>query len=147
MFALPDAKTILDVAGVKGRIVKIGKMARPASNIEFGASNHVASAVISYMTFDRSIRSGMNIKYDKKILMLCRSFFPTSDYDRRKEPRNIKEKEGKTIFWGIKNALIKNPNARIIYHRGDIGKEPMIMIFGTEPSEVYSKTKMILENY
>lgn len=147
VFALPDAKTILDVAGVKGRIVKIGKMARPASNIEFGASNHVASAVISYMTFDRSIRSGMNIKYDKKILMLCRSFFPISDYDRRKEPRNIKEKEGMTIFWGIKNALIKNPNARIIYHRGDIGKEPMIMIFGTEPSEVYSKTKMILENY
>jgi hydroxymethylpyrimidine/phosphomethylpyrimidine kinase len=147
VFALPDAKTVLDVAGVKGRIVKIGKMARPVSNIEFGASNHVASAVISYMTVDRSIRSGMNIKYDKKILMLCRSFFPISDYDRREEPRNVKEKDGMTIFWGIKNALIKNPNARIIYHRGDIGKEPMIMIFGTEPAEVYNKTKMILENY
>ena len=147
VFALPDAKTVLDVAGVKGRIVKIGRMARPASNIEFGASKHVASAVISYMTVDRSVRSGMNIKYDKKILMLCRSFFPISDYDRRKEPRNIKKKEGMTIFWGIKNALIKNPNARIIYHRGDIGKEPMIMIFGTDPSEVYNNTKMILENY
>ena len=147
VFALPDAKTILDVAGVKGRIIKIDNSARTASDIEFGASKHVASAVLSFMTVDRSIRSGMNIKYDKKILLLCRSFFPISYYDRRKEPRNIKEKEGMTIFWGIKNALIKNPNARIIYHRGDIGKEPMIMIFGTEPSEVYSKTKMILENY
>jgi hydroxymethylpyrimidine kinase / phosphomethylpyrimidine kinase / thiamine-phosphate diphosphorylase len=147
VFALPDAKTILDVAGVKGRIIKIGNTARPASDIEFGASKHVASAVLSFMTVDRSIRSGMNIKYDKKILLLCRSFFPISYYDRRKEPRNIKKKEGMTIFWGIRSALVKNPKAQIICHRGDIGKEPMIMIFGKDPADVYNKTKKILENY
>jgi hydroxymethylpyrimidine kinase/phosphomethylpyrimidine kinase len=147
VFALPDAKTVLDVAGVKGRIIKIGDTARPASDIEFGASKHVASAVLSFMTVDRSIRSGMNIKYDKKTLLLCRSFFPISCYDRRKEPRNIKKKEGMTIFWGIRSALIKNPKAQIICHRGDIGKEPMIMIFGKDPAEVFNKTKIILENY
>jgi hydroxymethylpyrimidine kinase / phosphomethylpyrimidine kinase / thiamine-phosphate diphosphorylase len=147
VFALPDAKTILDVAGVKGRIIKIDNSARPASDIEFGASKHVASAVLSFMTVDRSIRSGMNIKYDKKILLLCRSFFPISYYDRRKEPRNIKKKEGTTIFWGIRRALAKNPKAQIIWHRGDIGKEPMIVIFGKDPADVYNKTKKILENY
>lgn len=147
VFALPDAKTILDVAGVKGRIIKIDNTARPVSDIEFGASKHVASAVLSFMTVDRSIRSGMNIKYDKKILLLCRSFFPISYYDRRKEPRNIKKKEGMTIFWGIRSALVKNPKAQIICHRGDIGKEPMIMIFGRDPADVYNKTKKILENY
>lgn len=147
VFALPDAKTILDVAGVKGRIIKINNSARPASDIEFGASKHVASAVLSFMTVDRSIRSGMNIKYDKKILLLCRSLFPISYYDRRKEPRNIKKKEGMTIFWGIRHALAKNPKAQIIWHRGDIGKEPMIVIFGKDPADVYNKTKKILENY
>ena len=147
VFALPDAKTILDVAGVKGRIIKINNSARPASDIEFGASKHVASAVLSFMTVDRSIRSGMNIKYDKKILLLCRSLFPISYYDRRKEPRNIKKKEGMTIFWGIRRALAKNPKAQIIWHRGDIGKEPMIVIFGKDPADVYNKAKTILENY
>lgn len=147
VFALPDAKTILDVAGVKGRIIKINNSARPASDIEFGASKHVASAVLSFMTVDRSIRSGMNIKYDKKILLLCRSLFPISYYDRRKEPRNIKKKEGMTIFWGIRRALAKNPKAQIIWHRGDIGKEPMIVIFGKDPADVYNKAKKILENY
>jgi hydroxymethylpyrimidine kinase / phosphomethylpyrimidine kinase / thiamine-phosphate diphosphorylase len=147
VFALPDANTILDVAAVKGRIIKIGNTARPASDIEFGASKHVASAVLSFMTVDRSIRSGMNIKYDKKILLLCRSFFPISYYDRRKEPRNTKKKEGMTIFWGIRSALVKNPKAQIICHRGDVGKEPMIMIFGKDPADVYNKTKKILENY
>jgi hydroxymethylpyrimidine kinase / phosphomethylpyrimidine kinase / thiamine-phosphate diphosphorylase len=147
VFALPDANTILDVAAVKGRIIKIGNTARPASDIEFGASTHVASAVLSFMTVDRSIRSGMNIKYDKKILLLCRSFFPISYYDRRKEPRNTKKKEGMTIFWGIRSALVKNPKAQIICHRGDVGKEPMIMIFGKDPADVYNKTKKILENY
>jgi hydroxymethylpyrimidine kinase / phosphomethylpyrimidine kinase / thiamine-phosphate diphosphorylase len=147
VFALPDAKTILDVAGVKGRIIKINNSARPASDIEFGASKHVASAVLSFMTVDRSIRSGMNIKYDKKILLLCRSLFPISYYDRRMEPRNIKKKEGMTIFWGIRRALAKNPKAQIIWHRGDIGKEPMIVIFGKDPADVYNKAKKILENY
>ncbi|HEY5630635.1 MAG TPA: bifunctional hydroxymethylpyrimidine kinase/phosphomethylpyrimidine kinase [Nitrososphaeraceae archaeon] len=147
VFALPDAKTIRDVAGVKGRIIKIGNMARPASSIEFGASKHVASAVLSYMTVDRSIRAGMNIKYDKKIWLICQSLFEVSDYDRRKEPHNIKKNEGMTITWGIKSALIKNPNADVICHRGDIGKEPMIIIFGADPADVYNKTKTILENY
>jgi hydroxymethylpyrimidine kinase / phosphomethylpyrimidine kinase / thiamine-phosphate diphosphorylase len=147
VFALPDAKTIRDVAGVKGRIIKIGNMARSASNIEFGASKHVASAVLSYMTADRSIRAGINIKYDKRIWLICQSLFEVSDYDRRKEPQNIKKNEGMTITWGIKSALIKNPNAYVICHRGDIGKEPMIIIFGADPADVYNKTKKILENY
>jgi hydroxymethylpyrimidine/phosphomethylpyrimidine kinase len=43
--------------------------------------------------------------------------------------------------------LAKNPKAQIIWHRGDIGKEPMIVIFGKDPADVYNKTKKILENY
>jgi hydroxymethylpyrimidine kinase / phosphomethylpyrimidine kinase / thiamine-phosphate diphosphorylase len=146
VFALPDAKTALDVAGVKGRIVKVDNMARAVSNVEFGVSKHVSSAVLSYMRIDPTIRSGMNIKFDEKILSVCKSLFQISEYDRINEPVKVKEKEGKTIFWGIKSALIKNRSAQIIYHRGDVGKEPMIMIFGRNPSEVFEKIKGIL-NY
>jgi hydroxymethylpyrimidine/phosphomethylpyrimidine kinase len=147
VFALPDAKDIFDVAGVKGRIIKIGNMARPASNVEFGASKHVACAVLAYMTIDRSTRSAINIKNDEKILLLCQSLFQVSHYDRREEPKNIKEKRGMSIFWGIRSALTKNPNAQVIYHKGDIGKEPMVIIFGRDPTDVYNKIKKLLKNY
>jgi hydroxymethylpyrimidine kinase / phosphomethylpyrimidine kinase / thiamine-phosphate diphosphorylase len=146
VFALPDAKTALDVAGVKGRIVRIDDIARAVSNVEFGASRHVSSAVLSYMKVDPTIRSGMNIKFDEKIFSVCRSLFQISEYDRTSEPVNVKKKEGKTIYWGIKSALIKNRSAQIIYHKGDVGKEPMIMIFGRNPSEVFERIKGIL-NY
>jgi hydroxymethylpyrimidine kinase / phosphomethylpyrimidine kinase / thiamine-phosphate diphosphorylase len=146
VFALPDAKTALDVAGVKGRIVRIGDMARAVSSVEFGSSRHVSSAVLSYMKVDPTIRSGMNIKFDEKVLSVCRSLFRISEYDRLNEPVNVKKKEGKTMYWGIKSALIKNQGAQAIYHKGDFGKEPMIMIFGRNPTEVFDEIKGIL-NY
>ena len=146
-YALPDAVDTSQIAGVKGRIVRIGKIARPVSNIEFGASRHVASAVLAYMTINRSMRCAMNIRYDKKLLKIAKRLFEISEYQRITEPMSLKKKEGETILWGIKTALLSNPAAEIIYHKGEVGKEPMIMIFGTEPNDVLNKIKKILNNY
>lgn len=146
-YALPDAVDTSQIAGVKGRIVRIGKIARPVSNIEFGASRHVASAVLAYMTINRSMRCAMNIRYDKKLLKIAKRLFEISEYQRITEPISLKKKEGETILWGIKTALLSNPAAEIIYHKGEVGKEPMIMIFGTEPNDVLNKIKKILNNY
>ena len=43
----------------------------------------------------------------------------------------------------IAGALSKNPRADIIiYHKGDIGKEPMIItVFGMNPGKVAAKIK------
>jgi hydroxymethylpyrimidine/phosphomethylpyrimidine kinase len=145
VFAIPGASGINDVAGVVGRIVKIGSNAKPASCVEFGASRHVASAILAYMESDSQTRSAINIKFDQKLVKLCRLLFRVSSYDRRAEPPILKKKEGTSVYWGIKSALKKDPRADIIYHTGDIGKEPMILIFGREPSEVLVKVKKILE--
>ena len=146
-FALPDAVNIFDIAGVKGRIIRIDKTAKAASNIEFGASRHVASAVLAYMAINRSMRCAMNIKYDKKLLRISEHLFKISEYRRIDEPIHLRKKEGKTIFWGIKTALLKDPAADIVYHKGDFGKEPMIMVFGRDPKEVLDKIKKILNYY
>jgi hydroxymethylpyrimidine kinase / phosphomethylpyrimidine kinase / thiamine-phosphate diphosphorylase len=146
-FALPDAVDIWDIAGVKGRIVRIDKIAKAVSNIEFGASRHVASAVLAYMTINRAMRCAMNIKYDKKLLKITKRLFEICEYQRTNEPIYVKKKEGRTIFWGIKSALLMNPIADIVYHIGDFGKEPMIMVFGEEPKEVLNKIKKILKHY
>jgi hydroxymethylpyrimidine/phosphomethylpyrimidine kinase len=49
-YALLNAVDISDVAAVRGRIIKIENTAAPASYIKFGASNHVASAILAYMS-------------------------------------------------------------------------------------------------
>lgn len=147
-FALPDARDLDHIAAIKGRIIKIGGTARSASSmVEFGASKHVGSALLAYMTVNRLVRSAMNIKYDEKIRKITKAVFKVSNYDRRKEPRHILKKEGMSIFWGIKYALAKNPEAEIIYHEGAIGKEPMCIIFASNPAEVVNKIRIILKRY
>ncbi len=147
-FALPDARELDHIAAIKGRIIKFGDTALSASSmVEFGASKHVGSALLAYMTVNRLVRSAMNIKYDEKIRKITKAVFKVSNYDRSKEPRHILKKEGMSIFWGIKYALAKNPEAEIIYHEGDIGKEPMCIIFASNPAEVVNKIRIILKRY
>jgi hydroxymethylpyrimidine kinase / phosphomethylpyrimidine kinase / thiamine-phosphate diphosphorylase len=145
-YAIPYAKKIEDVAGVNGRIVKVGVRSVPTSGIKFGASRHVASSILEYMKINQLVRSALNIKNDKKILDKCNRLFRVTHYERELEPKTIKNKEGKSISWGVSGALSKNPDADIIYHTGDMGKEPMIIIFGQNPQEVVDKVKKILNN-
>ncbi len=147
VYALPNATDSSEVAGVRGRIVRIGNTAVPASYIEFGASKHMASAVIGYMRVNPAFQSVINIRFSDDLVKICKSLFSVSSYDRSKEPRGIKRKEGSSVSWGTMQALSKNPKAEVIYHRGDIGKEPMITVFGRNPSEVAGKIKAILKNY
>lgn len=146
VYAIPNARRIEDVAGVNGRIVKAGDKSVPTSGIKFGASKHVASSILEYMKTNQIIRSALNIKNDKNILNTCKKLFTVSFYERNFEPRKIKETEGNSISWGIKMALLKNPDADIIYHSGDLGKEPMIIIFGQGPQDVVDKVKKILDS-
>jgi hydroxymethylpyrimidine/phosphomethylpyrimidine kinase len=147
VFALPYASRLDEVAAVKGRVIKIDRQAKPACIIDFNASKHVGSAVLAYMSFNSEMRAAMNIKLDDKILSICKSHFEVANYDRSKEPIDVKRKEGTSIFWGIKKALSKNDKAEIIYHLGDFGKEPMIMVFASDPITVLHKIKKILRLY
>jgi len=146
VFAIPNAQRVEDVAGVSGRIVKAGDRSVPTSSVKFGASIHVASSILEYMKTNQLVRSAINIKNDKRILDECKRLFRVTHYERKLEPKIIKNEEGKTISWGVRRALSKNPDAEIIYHTGDIGKEPMILIFGENPQEVVVKVMQILDN-
>jgi hydroxymethylpyrimidine kinase / phosphomethylpyrimidine kinase / thiamine-phosphate diphosphorylase len=52
-----------------------------------------------------------------------------------------------TSSWGVKQALLENKKSEVIFHSGDIGKEPMILIFACSPSEVVAKVKQIIKIY
>jgi len=137
----PYAKTVEDVAGIPGRIVRTKRGVKASSYPEFGASSHVARAVLKVMEYDPTYRAAMNIKYSNEIIKICRELgYTISYYDRREEPSEIKEKEGATIPWGVEQAIRrigKIPD--VVYDPGGFGKEPMIKIFGKDAVDVANK--------
>jgi len=146
-YSITEPKHISDVMAINGRIVKVGDNARLASGLGFGASKHVASAILSYMRLKPFMRSAMNIKYDSKIISIAGKIFIVAMYDRTKEPKKLKKEEGHSISWGVTQALGNNPNADIIYHKGDFGKEAMTLVFASTPTEVIKKITRILKDY
>jgi len=143
VFAKKNPKNITDVLGISGRLVKSGKEVVTAGEIVCGGSQHVGTAVIQVSKKFPKIRSGLNIKYDPKIISKAKkSKFTVLSYDRSKEPKKSKQKENSSISWGISNSLnAKSPD--VIYHKGDIGKEPMILIFGKNPVDVIRKVSRL----
>ncbi len=147
-YAMPAdyLKDLNDVLAIEGRIVR-GLNRAIAGKLRFGVSSHLARAIIAYMEFNPEMRCAINIKYERGIIEKAKLLgFEVSCYDRRKEPEEIKGLEGRTIQWGIKSALSLNKNADLIYHEGDLGKEPMILIFGKNPSDILKKLLRLLES-
>jgi len=144
VFAKKNPKIIKDVLGISGRLVKSGKDVVTAGEIVYGGSQHVGTAVIQVNKKFPDIRSGLNIKYDPNIIAKAKkSKFTVLSYDRSKEPKKSKQKENSSISWGISNTLnAKSPD--IIYHKGDVGKEPMILIFGNNPDDVIRKVSKFM---
>jgi len=143
VFSKRKPKTIKDVLGVSGRLVKSDKEVITAGEIIYGGSHHVATAVIQVNKKFPNIRSGLNIKFNPKIISKAKSCGLTVlNYDRNKEPKKSKRAEGSSIKWGISN-VIKTKIPDIIYHKGDMGKEPMILIFGERPNDIITKISKI----
>jgi len=143
VFAKKNPKNIMDVLGVSGRLVKSGNEVLLAGDIVYGGSQHVGTAVIQVCKKFPEIRSCLNIKYDPKIILNAKkSKLIILSYDRSKEPKRTKQKENSSIAWGISRCLnTKSPD--IIYHKGDIGKEAMILIFGSNPNEIIEKVSKL----
>ena len=141
VFSKQDPKSISDVVGVSGRIVKSFDSVIVAGSLEYGGSRHVGSALLVAAQKFPKTRSALNIKYDKNLIEKAKSkVLLVKNYQRSDEPKKTKKEEGGTIPWGIKDAikdLTRAPD--VIFHTGDVGKEPMSIIFGTNPKEVVRK--------
>ena len=146
VFSRKNPESLNDILGVSGRIVKVENSVIVTGSLKYGGSKHVGSAVLQMAKKFPAIRSGINIKYDKEFIKKAFSKkLSVSHYERSLEPDKTRISEGTTISWGIKNA-IKNSSkpADLIFHKGDVGKEPMIIIFGTSPNGVLAKLFKII---
>ena len=140
-YALPGAEGIQDVAAFPGRIIRFKDTVASLSDPEFGASQHVAKIILTVMNFDPEYCSVMNIRYSKETLSrLKQKGFLIGQFDRRREPKKVKEKEGSSLEWGVQEVLRRMKKIPdFIYDEGDVGKEPMIRVLGRDPLEVVQK--------
>jgi len=140
-YALPQAQGIQDVAAFPGRIVRFKDSVTTHSDPEFGASQHIANIILTVIKYDPEYCSAMNIRYSKEnVVQLKRKGFLVGHFDRRLEPKRVKEKEGSSLEWGVGEVLRKMKKVPdFIYDEGGIGKEPMIRVLGKDPNEVVRK--------
>ena len=144
VFSKHKPKSIKEILGISGRIVKAGKEVIVAGELEYGGSKHVATALLSVNKKYSKVQSAINLKFrESTILKIKKMKWNTYDYDRSQEPENIK-KNGSTIEWGIKNAIKNSKKAPdVIFHKGDFGKEPMIILFGETPEAIIKKIQKL----
>ncbi|MEE8205661.1 MAG: bifunctional hydroxymethylpyrimidine kinase/phosphomethylpyrimidine kinase [Nitrospinaceae bacterium] len=138
---LPGAQRTEDVAAIPGRIVKNGNDIFTVAPPQFGASQHVAKIVLTVMHFDPEMRAVMNIKFSDLILKFCKKLkFKIASFDRAKEPKTVKQREGSSLEWGTHKAITECgfvPD--IIYDLGGQGKEEMIRVLARDIGELVEK--------
>ena len=140
-YALPQAEGIGDVAAFPGRIVRFKDSMATHSGPEFGASQHVANIILTVMKFDPEYCSAMNIRYSKEnVEKLKGKGFLIGHFDRRFEPKLVKQREGFSLEWGVGEVLKKMKLVPdFIWDKGAVGKEPMIRVLGRNPMDVVQK--------
>lgn len=141
-YALPWASDPSEVAAFPGRLHRLDDAVRELAPARFGASQHVASVVLAAMEHDPSVRSAMNLRYDKALLAAFRKAkLSVGTFDRSKEPPSVRRREGASLEWGTTEAVrrLKGRVPDVIFDEGGHGKEPMIRILGRSPHEVVDK--------
>jgi len=140
-YALPAATGPEDVCALEGRIIRVGDRLQAAGAPAFGGSRHVARIILTAMRFDPRVRSAINLKYKEKNLSRLKKFgFTIGTFERGMQPEGTS-----TMEWGTERAIRRLGRVPdIIADRGDVGKEAMVRILGTEPRDVMRKVRRVV---
>lgn len=140
-YALEGAVTQADVLAYPGRLVRVGDSLHPVRPPRFGASHHVANLILTAQQYDPTIRAALNVRFSEKNVAAFRSAgFRVAEFSRNEETSALKEREGASLAFGMTRVAERQGGVPdVIFDRGDIGKEPMIRVFGTSPAEVVDK--------
>ena len=126
----PYARSIGDVAGVLGRVVKTPRGLRAGGPVALGASSHLARLVLAVMRHVPWLRAVVNIRYASELVEVAEDLgYRVVRVDRSREPVETRAREGGTMEW-IAESVFSEIVADVVYDEGDWGKEPMIRVFG-----------------
>jgi len=145
-YALPGATTHEEVAAFPGRIVRLPEGLTTVRPPAFGTSRHIANVILAAMQYHPHLRSTMNICFSEAVLRKAEEKgLVAAGFDRSEEPKEVKEREGSSLEWGTGEAIRRTSEVPdLVYDRGDVGKEPMIRILGTDPQNVLRKLFLLV---
>lgn len=153
VYALPNAKSVTEVAGIEGRITRIGSRVKACGYPAFGASSHMARIVLEVMKIDRKIRAGINFAWNEGLALWLKKWAEKQGIsfgyiDRSKEPEIISKMEGASIPWKIK-FLLDHYGAipRIFYESAGMGKEPLFVVLGEDAVSVATLSTRIAREW
>ncbi|MGZ4849214.1 MAG: thiamine-phosphate synthase family protein [Halobacteriota archaeon] len=154
VYAKPHAQTTEDVLAIDGRITVVNGLPKGAGKPRFGASSHMARLVLELTRSDPSIRAGINFASNPPLMQWLKAYCATQGWvfsviDRSTEPEEIKETEGASMPWKVKEA-IKAAGGRVpkvFYETGAIGKEAVSVLVGKDPIEVAEELCEIARRY
>ena len=142
-YSISNPQNSRDIAAIPGRITVVEGRPFFPSLPKFGASDHMARNIIEYMKYNDNIRAGLNFKYTKEMVDWLKTFsekegLTLSIVDRSKEPEEVRDVDGSSIPWKIKEAvkLASNKIPQIIVEGPASGKEPLILLTGEDPIKV-----------
>ncbi|MBP1913058.1 hydroxymethylpyrimidine/phosphomethylpyrimidine kinase [Thermococcus stetteri] len=135
-----------EVFAVKGRVVRYGETVKPVGPVELNASDHLRRALLKMREFYPELKAVLNLRYSEELVEKAKKLgLKVSFYDRREEPEEVKRAENGTMEWGIESAVKRlGERPDVIYHLGDWGKEPMVLVFGRSAEEVVERVRLLL---
>jgi len=125
--SMPDAESVADVAAVPGRIHTMGGQANVPADPEFGASKHVATAVLAMGSVAPQHRGALNLKTSDELLAaLTDAGLSTAEFEAGYEDR----------YQRLTDLLASTePTPEVLYHEGAFGIEPITYVFGESATE------------
>ena len=153
VYSTIEAKKTSDVAAVDGRITVVNGFPKASGLPKFGASDHMARAILEIRKYQPNIRAGINFRYNEKIEIIVNKYAKenslTMGYiDRKKEPDKEKKGQEKSMPWKIK--YLKDTYGKIpdiFYESSGWGKEPLFVVIGQDPIEISKITIKIASMY
>ena len=138
---LSNATKHEDILAIPGRVIKNGEDIFTGAQPQFGGSRHVANIVLTVMQHEPDQRAVMNIKYTDSLLRICKKLkFKIASFDRAKEPRSVRVREGSSLEWGTEKAITNYGSVPdIIYDLGGIRKEEMIRVIAKDMGSLIDK--------
>lgn len=154
VYALKNAKTPSDVAAIPGRITVVNNRIFIPSYPQYGASDHMARAIIEIMKYDPTKRAGINFKFTDELRDWIKNFCKREKLkfgmiDRSVEPKEVSTIDGQSMPWKIKELVESNRNVvpDIFYENEALGKEPLFVLLGKSALDVAEKITKIASNF
>ncbi|MDF9744501.1 bifunctional hydroxymethylpyrimidine kinase/phosphomethylpyrimidine kinase [Natrinema salsiterrestre] len=140
--ATPYADSVAEVAAVEGRITRTLSGVQPNRGVRFGASSHVARFLLSAREFVPELRFAVNCRLDADVEGALEALeWPVAEYDRRKQPDEIRETEGSTMGWGARQAFADRDEPPVaVVDRGEVGKEALVKLVAADPETLADRT-------